>query len=649
ALIGRPVVLTGVEHTGGGVMPAGFAGPEWSEIWVPLERVRGESPLFQQRDARVDARALARVRDGVAVEQAEAELGAIAASLARRHPDSNEGLTLRLSSLREDVVGAVRPSLVAMLLAAGLVLLLACANVAALLLGRAVERSRELAVRGALGASRLRLMRQLLTESLVLAGVGGLLGTALALVGVRVLATSLGTGWGAGGIPIPRLGEIGADPRALALALVVTLAAGVLFGMAPALSSTSSQPAARLREQGRGGGLGRGAARLHFGLAVGQLALAAALLAGAGLLLRSLEEIRAQDPGFQPEGLAVVRIFPPERYGSPEARASLFDRLEERARAIPGASGAALINHMPYGGGLVPTRIAAAEADSMRGAVYRTVSPDFFRVAGVEIQRGRAFTPAETRADVVVLSRVLADSLFPGERAVGRYVRLVNPTPPSERRGEVYTAVVVGVAADVRDSPRASLLPTVYVPHARDPWGNINVVVRSATTGAAVVGPLRQAVRDVDPELPVGDIHPLTELARASVARERVSTLLMLGFAALALILSIVGTYSALSNMALRRLREFGIRMALGAHPGDVRRLMLRRALAMVVPGVLLGVLGAWLLGRLLEGLLFQVAPTDAAALVGAAALLGGVGLLAGLLPALRAGRADPSRLLGEE
>ena len=652
AVVGREVVIDDVPHTVLGVMPPGFEYPEWSALWVPLARVRDGVPGLRQRDARVDARAIARPVEGVPAEVAKAELRALAARLAAAYPETNEGLSIRLSRLDEEVVGDLRGSLLLVGLAGALVLLLTCANVAAILLGRGIERSRELAVRRALGADRRRLLRQLVTENVVLAAVGGVLGTVFALVAVHLMARSAVAAGAITTLPIPRLGELGVDGRLLAVALGVTILAALVFGVAPAFSASGGDPALRLREQGRSGDVGRRAVRAQAGLAMAQLAIAVALLAGAALLVRTLDALRSTAPGFRPEGLVVLRVFPSGAYPSSGARLALYDRLAERAAAVPGISGAALINHMPFAGGRVPTQVfplGEAGADTAVAALYRTPSPGFFDVAGVRVTRGRGFETGEAAADVVVLSESLAEALWPGREVVGRHVRLLNPTPPSERRGETYTARVVGVVTDVLNAPREDPLPTIYVPHARDPWGNIFLVARAAGEPGAVMAPLRTALGEVDGSLPVADLELLSERVRQATGRERVLARLMLGFAALALVLSTVGIYGALSNLVLRRTRELGIRLALGARPGQVRRLVLRRALWIVLPGLVVGTVAALALGRLMEGLLFGITPSDPAVFLAVGTLLGLAGILAAAVPAVRAGRVDPVELLGSE
>jgi putative ABC transport system permease protein len=661
AVVGSDVVVNGTWRRVVGVMPAGFEWPQWAQLWEPLATAAGGAPELERRDGRIDTRALARVRDGYSPGQAEAELRAVAAALAAEHPDTNEGLSLRLESVREAVIGDVRASIVLMAVAAALILILTCANVAAMLLGRSLERGRELAVCAALGADRGRLVRQLLTENAALALAGGLLGTGLAVLAVRLMARSAVAAGVITGVPLPRLTELGVDGRVLAVAIAVTLAAVLLMAIPPAIAAVGTAPAARLRQQGRGGGAGRGTVRAQVGLAVAQLAIAVAMIGGATLLMRTLEEIRTTDPGFEPSGLVVLRVFPPDHYPTPEARLALYDELAERASAVPGVAGAALINHMPYAGGQVPTALAPADGwpaggppggapgDTVMGALFRTVSSSYFAVAGQRIVRGRGLAPEEARLDVVVLSEGLARLIWPDEDPIGRRLRMTNPNPRSEEWGEPFTAEIVGVAADVRNNPRAKPLPTVYVPHGRDAWGNTFLVVRGAGRAEDIVAPLRTAVAEVDPTLPTASIQPLVRHVHGATQRERAFARLMSAFGLVAMVLAGMGTYGALSNLVARRLPELGVRAALGARPAQLRRLVLRRAGWMLAAGTGAGALLAVALGTLMEEMLFGVVPADLASVLAAAALLIAVGVVASAVPAVRAGRADPARLLGSD
>lgn len=661
-VVGQTVVLSGRPYTVIGVMPPGFEWPEWAEMWVPVGTVLPGAPQLRERGMRVDSRAIARLHPGVRVEAAEAELRAVTDQLASRYPDTNRGLSARLVPLRREVVGDVRTSLVLLVAASVLILLLTCANMAAMLLGRSMERSREFAVRSALGAGRLRVLRQLVTENALLAVAGGVLATGLAATGIRVMQRSAAMHGVMDALPLPRLDELAIDGRVLTLALAINVIAIALFGVLPALVVARSAPGVRLRQGGRSGTIGATTVRAQSLLAMVQIAIALALLTGAGLLARTMDELRDVNPGFDADGLVALRVFPSDLSGTSASRLVLYDRLADRVAAVPGVAGVALINHMPLVGGNVTTGVAPAEgwadghapggtaSDTTTAALYRTVSPDFFSVARLPILRGRPMRPGEVAAAVVVVSESLARQLWPDDDAVvGRYVKFTSPGPQSERRGVVLTAQVVGVAADVRETLRQDPQPTLYLPYALDPWGNITIVARSAGSAAASVAGIRAAIAEVDPSIPTGSLEPLPARALRSFQRERVLARLMMGFSAVALILSIVGMFGALSNLVLRRMPEFGVRAALGASPADLRWLVLRRAVVILVAGATAGLLIAVVLGRLLASLLFGVAPGDPRILLSAGGILAAVAFAASLIPSSRAARTDPIELLHSE
>jgi putative ABC transport system permease protein len=655
---GRTVVLSGRPYTVIGVMPAGFEWPSWAEMWVPVRSALSSAPQLRQRDMRVDSRAIARLKPGVSPDAATAEMRALADALAGRYPDTNRGLSARLVPLRDEVLGDVRSSLVLLVVTSGLVLLLTCANMAAMLLGRSMERSREFAVRSALGASRRRVLCQLVTENALFAVAGGVLATVLAIASVRVMQQSAVDAGVMRGLPLPRLDEMAIDARVLLLALAVNISAIALFGILPALAVARSAPGPQLRSHGRSGTIGSTAVRAQTILATVQMAIALALLAGAGLLAKTINELRDVNPGFEADGLVTLRVFPSEEYGSSESRLALYDRLDERVAAVPGVTGAALINHMPLAGGLVMAGIApaggwpaghppgGAPSDTTTPALYRTVSPDFFSVARLPIRQGRAMRSSEANARVVVISESLSRILFPDDDdVVGRYVAFTSPGPQSENRGIVFTAQVVGVAADVRETLRQDPQPTMYVPYALDPWGNITIVARSESAAASVPG-MRAAIAQVDPAIPTGSLEPLPGQALRTFQRERVLARLMIAFSVVALVLSVVGMFSALSNLVLRRMPEFGVRAALGAGPAELRWLVLRRATLILAIGAGAGLLIALMLGRTLAGLLFGVAPGDPLILLSAAGVLALVAVVASLIPSSRAARTDPVELL---
>jgi predicted permease len=650
-VLGRDIVLGDRSYTLAGVMPAGVAVPEWADLWLPLATAGAADVTLTQRGHRVDNRAIARLAQGASAAAAGAEIAAIAARLEAEHPQTNRGLGLRIQPMRELVVGDVRAPLLVMLAAAALVLLIGCANLANLQLARATGRLREMAVRRALGARPGRIARQLLTESLVLAAAGGLLGVALAAALLDVLAALGPPRLPALGVDMPYLAAAGLAGRVLGIVAAVTVLTGLAFGAAPAMMARRGIASAALR----GGDVARAPvrARLQSGLAVAQIALAVTLLAGAGLLLRSYTALQRVDPGYEPERLVVLRILPPSRYDDGASRAALYERIADRAEAVAGVRPAALINHMPMTGGLLfaDVRVPGVTTAQPRGAAYRTVDEDFFAVAGVPVLRGRALTAADMSAGggALVVNESFARMLWPDGEALGQSLVVVNPTPGSARFGQPIDGVVVGVVGDTGQPRGGDALPAVYVPHRWDGWGNMYLVLRAAGEPGELVPAVRNAVLSVDDDVPVADAAPMSQMITESLAREALNARLMLAFAALALTLALVGIYGVLSHLVARRTREIGIRMAIGARRTDVIRLFLSHAIRLVALGVATGLPGAIALGRLMRGMLFGVATTDAVTFAAVAMLLGVTALLATWAPAARAGRLDPQIVLRAE
>lgn len=650
-VIGRSITLGGTRYTVVGVMPPGVAYPEWAQLWLPLAVAGARDATLRERANRVDNRAIGRVSAGVGIAGANAQLDAIARALQAEHPQTNRGLGVRLAGMREEVVGEVRAQLLVLLTAAALVLVIACANLANLLLARSAGRVREMAVRRALGALGGRIARQLLTESVVLAGVGGVAGVLLARLLldrlVRIGAAQLPVF----GIDLAYLRAVGLDARVLGLAAGLTVLTGLLFGSAPAVLAARESPAAWLRGGPRSVGGRRGG--LQALLVVAQLALAVTLLGGAGLLLRSHGALNRVDPGFAPDSLVVLRVQPPPSYASPGARASLYDRLVERVEAVPGVAAASLINHMPLTGGLLFARVqvpGSPPAEQPLAAAYRTVAEDFFDVAGVPVVRGRGFGAEDQSpgSGAFIVNEALAELLWPGEDALGRSLTVLNPTQGSDRFGDETTGSVIGVVGTTRTRLAEEGLPAVYVPHRWDPWATMVLVVRAERDASSIVAAVRRAVLEVEDDLPVAEVAPMRERIRASLVRQEFNAALMAGFALLALVLGVVGVYGVLSHLVALRRREIGIRMAIGATARDVRRLVVREAARLAALGTVLGLAGAWALARVMRGLLFGVATTDPVTFVLLPIVLGAAALLACLVPAERAVRVQPFMALRE-
>ncbi|HEU4455002.1 MAG TPA: ABC transporter permease [Longimicrobium sp.] len=654
SVIGRQVSTVDGPFTIVGVMPPGFRLPFWADVWAPISALPpGERFVLTDRALHVDAEVIGRAAPGVSRERATAELAALSARQAAAHPerDGTRWDRALLTPIPETVLGNAAERLRVLALAVGLLLVVACVNVAGLMLARASTRSREVAVRVALGAGRGRIVRQLLVESVVLGLAGGALGAAIAWLGVRALRAS------APGV-LPRMAEVTVDGRVLAFAIVLSIATALVSGLAPALRATSPELVQPLKGGTPGAGAGRATVRARTALVVAEISLALVLVAGAGLLARSLWALNRVELGFEPRGLAAVRIFPPSpRYDAPEAAEALYRRLHEAVTAVPGVESAAFANHAPLVGGAVPTRlIAHGQTAPAQGenVVMRTVSQDYFRTMGTRVVRGRGLGGAEMPgAGGVVINEAAARAFFPGVDALGRSVTLHRAAQGRENAGQPITAEVVGIAADERffgiegDPP-----PAVFVPWTWDVWTNVTLLARTDGDVAALVPALRRAVLAVDPDLPVAGPMmqsrwtPMESYVRSRLEVQRLNATLLGVFAASAFALAVIGVFGVMAYVVAQRTREMGLRMALGARPRDVLWMVARQALALSAVGIVVGLGGALAATRLLRSQLHGVSATDPTTFVAVAVAFAGAALLAGLLPARRASRVDPMTAL---
>ena len=642
SVVGRSIRLSGEPYTVVGVMGPEFQFPSGKfDLWVPLEQAMDVAPgQAQNRSLRI-FRALARLRPDVTLAQAQGQVDAIAARAEKEHPATNEGVRFLFAPIYERLVGGVRTALLVLMGVVALVLLIAAANVANLLLARAKAREREIAIRTALGAGRGRLVRQLLSESVLLSGLGGALGVLLARWLLEVLP-ALAAG------DIPRLSSVRVDLTVLAFTAAVAVATGLVFGLAPAWQAARLDTVHGLREGGRGSA-GPAARRLRAGLTTAEVALALVVLVGAGLLVQSLVRLLHVDAGFVADNLLTfnVQMLGPR---TPERRAALAGEVVSRIARLPGVEAAGGGTGLPP---LTPQRATSFAAEGVsesgpeaRRAYFIAVTPDYFRALGARVREGRAFadTDGAGAPEVVLLNRSLARRLYGGGTAVGRRIRLVNP----EQGGGWRT--VVGVVDDVRysglDDPGEAAL---YTPFAQTPFLWTYVMVRTAVPPMTVAGAVREAVRAVDPGVEAAGVRPMTEVVADTVAQPRFNVLLLSAFATLALVLAAVGIYGVVSYSVAQRTREIGIRMALGATPGHVLRLVTGEGLRLALAGVLVGLAGAAAATRVLTTLLFEVRPTDLVTHVGAAALLVLVAAAASALPALRATRVAPVSALRME
>ncbi len=650
AIIGRTVRLNDVAYEVVGVMPEPFDWPaitpfrasttEAPQLWVPaVYRDVPQLGVYAQEDRSTFRygrylRVVGRLKPGVMLAGASRAMEAVAERLAREYPETNENSSVQLVPLREQLVGNVRPVLWVMLAAVGLVLAIGCANVANLFLARASARRQELTVRVALGASRGRLVRQLLLESVLLALGAGVLGLLLALWSLDALS---------GLVPeeLPRLGEVRMDGRVLAFTLLVSLGTGVLFGLVPALQASSPDLNGVLR-QGGGGRLAGGRNRSRSALVVGEVALAVVLLISAGLLLRSLWRLQDVEPGFRSEGVLTWSVsLPTSRYPDPARQAALFQQLLERVEALPGVKSAGAVSDLPQGGNDIAFSLDVEgapppAAGEQRAVGFQPVTPGYFRTLGIALRAGRDVTPADREGaqPVALVNETTARRYWPGEDAVGKRIRL---------GGEEDWRTVIGVVADIRhggpmQAPRAE----AYVPVLQRTFFFLQFAARTDGEPLALVPGVREAVASLDSELPISQVRTLEDLTSTAMARPRFLSTLVALFAGLALLLAGVGLSGVIAYMARQRTQEIGIRMALGARPGDVLRLVLGSGVRLAALGVGLGLAVAWAATRVMASQLHGVSATDPLTFGSLAALVFGVALLATWLPARRATRVDP-------
>jgi len=642
---GRPITLDDQSHRVIGVLPAGFRFFRPLELWVPLaldpQQERGNQ-MIRMLDV------IARLKPGVTRAQARAELETITRRYGESRPKKgtpNLDAPVRVVALRERLVGDQRRLLLTLLGAVGLTLLIACANVANLTLARAAGRQKEMAVRAALGASRLRLLRQTLTESWLLACGGGAAGLLFAFWLTKLLV-SLGSADAFGGIS--RLAEIRIDFRVLAFTALVSLITGTIFGFAPALHLSRPDLNSSFKEGGPRSGFGR--SRLRNLLMIAEVALAIVLLAGAGLLIRSFVNLLNVNPGFRGENLLTARVnLPYPRYEDRVRREQFLRQTLEGVKALPGVESAAATCHLPltefvFSGWLRVEGRPGATSRPETGIPISQVTPDYFRTTGISLRAGRLFTESDNAGAprVVIFNETLARKLFAGEDPIGKRVWV--PGPGKD------TPTVVGVVGDVRhQGPDKEVRPEVYVPYAQNPSGIITLVVRTTVDPLGLAGAVRERVLAVDRDQPVYEVMTMEQRLSNSVSARRFNLLLMGAFALLAMSLAAVGVYGVVAYVVTQREHEIGIRMALGARANDVLRMIVGQGMKLIVIGVALGLAGAFALTRVMKSLLFGVSATDPLTFAGVALLLTLIALLACFIPARRAAKVDPIVALRRE
>ena len=639
AAIGKSIRLNGNLFEVVGVLPPAFVSPIGEvDVWTRLDlRPTLADPIRARRRSWLSL--VGRLKAGVSHETAQREITAIGEALAHEHPDADGLFTLSALPLRDDLVGDMRTPLIVLTASAALVLLITCANLAGALLSRTISRRREFAIRMALGAGRARVVRQLLTESTLLAVAGGVVGLALAAAALAALRRMT--------LPaLPPYAELQLDPGAVIVTSLVALATGLAFGLAPALSVGREKIEGTLRDESRGAGESARSHRLRGMLVAAQIALCVSLLGGAGLLTRSLLALMSAPLGFQPENVLTATLPLPSRdYPTAESRMAFHERLEERLRALPGVRGIALANAIPGNvlsqDGFRIEGVSWAAPNEQQFVLSQTVSDDYFRTLGIPLLRGRTFSPSDRAAgaQVVIISEAMAKRYWPKGDALGARVRM-GPDPQSP------LLEVVGIVGDVRNGPaHQAPEPMAYGSSRRDPWTDI-LLVRTTGDPLAMLRSLERAVAEIDPGLPLHHPNPLDALLAEGLAGRRLPVLLMTAFAALALLLASVGIYAMFAAMAAAREREFSVRIALGASPHGIATLVLRHGARWMGLGLAMGAAGVLAVTRALGSMVEGVSGFDPASLGVAILLLVLCAAAALLVPIRRATRVDPASAL---
>jgi putative ABC transport system permease protein len=642
--VGRQVTLNDRSFTVIGITQPDFQFGSGVDLFVPLGLW---ADRYQDRREHPGIRLVGRLKAGAAIEQARADLDGIMAALSEQYPQSNAERRVHIASLYENTVQDVRPSLLILLGAVGLVLLIACANVANLLLARATSRQREMAVRIAIGAGRWRLIRQLLTESILLAIVGGSLGVLLALWGTDLLIRSAPDG-------VPRLAEVGIDGTVLGFTIALSVLTGILFGVVPAWHASHPDISESLKEGGRGS-TGRRAA-LRNALVVGEIAMSLMLLIGSGLLARSFWLVYSQRPGFDPSNILTMELSIPVKKGEQQKVRNFMHELEERIGNLAGVEAVAVSNGLPFQGAVVSACFVEGDTfgdpQSLKVAVLYITSGDYLKVMGIRLLRGRYFDAGKARAGQpeVVIDQAFADKYLPGRDPIG--ARLVSP--PGQPNPEI-----VGVVEHVKHyglEGQVPVEPQLYRPIAAVPdeavqfvAGRLHLIIRSSSDRRSMAAALRNEVMSLDKNQPVYNVTSMEASIGESIAARRFTMQLLIIFAMVALILASVGIYGVMSYSVSQRRREIGIRMALGARSKDVVRMMVFQGLKLAGAGVAFGLAGAFAVTRLGAALLYGVSATDATTFITVSIALASIALFASYVPARRAAKVDPMTVLRSE
>ncbi|HKP05402.1 MAG TPA: ABC transporter permease [Chthoniobacterales bacterium] len=639
-IIGQKVTISARPHTVVGVMPPGWKFPvedEHIDYALPLEYL-GQQFLTNRGSHFLTV--VGRLKPGVSIQTAEAETTAIASRLSKQYPDTNLNfIGTSVVKLHTDVVGDVRPALLVLLGAVALVLLIACANVANLLLARAASRSREIAIRTALGASRVLVVRQLLCESLLLAVLGGAAGLLLAWWGVDLLGA-------AGPQGLPHLGEIKVNTTVAAFTFALAIGSTLLFGLIPALQVSRPAVNESLQQGAKGSTGGLHTNRLRAFLVVSQVSLSLLLLAGAGLLIKSFLNLRATNPGFDPVRVLTLSITLPKiRYPEVDQQIRTYDLIMEKIGAVPGVEAAGGVNPIPLGDNqrsqsFMPSGAAPLPRGNHPGASYLLAKPDYFKTMKIPVLQGRDFTRADTKDSplVIMINEAFAQKHFPGKNPIGQQVMV------DQAQNKVDTREVIGVVANTRhDSLAEPQGPEMYIPFAQDPGRSLDIVLRvSSTNLVGLNGDVKRAIHEVDKDTYVPTLEPMTAFVDRHLAQPKFNMLLLAVFAGVAMVLAAIGIYGVIAYSVTQRTREIGIRMALGAQKAQMLGMVLRQSMTLVIIGIVVGFVVALAATRVMATLLYGVGANDVSIYAAVILLLGAAAMLASYVPARRAMKVDP-------
>lgn len=631
AALGKPLLLDGESYTVVGIMPPGFSFPDKIDLWIPLTFLPEELADRGYNHLGV----VGRLKPGVDLRQAQSEMGAMAKTQAEQYPNENAGRGLGLVTLQDSLVGDIRMALLILIGSVAFVLLIACANIANLLLARSSTRQKDIALRIALGAGRRRLIQQLLTESLLLSLLGGLVGLIFAYGGIRILTT-------VGPDNIPRLSEVAIDGRVLAFTLAVSVLTGIIFGLVPALQTTKTDLNESLKEGQRSSGGGSGKKSVRSWLVVTEMALGLILLIGAGLLIQSFQRLWQVEPGFNPHNVLTMSVsLSPPKYNSRVDVANFSKRLLQQLQSTPGVQAAGVVNQLPFSGRNLGLNFTVVGHPQLRpedaaSANYRLISPNYLRALGIPLIRGRDFNEHDTNETppIALINETLAKRYFPGEDPIGKQLNIEGQKAPRE---------IVGIIGDVKQIKLDSEVKSeIYVPFLQFPLASMSIVVRANTDPSSITSAVLSQIAVVDKDQPVFRVKTMDQYLSESMAQRRFSTILLGTFAALALTLAAIGIYGVLNYLVTQRTHEIGIRMALGAKQRDILKLVVGHGMLLSLLGIVIGIAAALFLTRIMSSLLYGVSATDPWTYIALSLVLAGVALLACIIPARRASKVDP-------